>query len=157
MTLSDGQIVAVLGAVNSAEISAATLATTRAVASGVRNHAESMVATHNTAQERQATLAMSLNLSIDPSPLSTQLGDEAKTLMSELDAASDAEFDVLYLRSEIDGHMKVLMIIGEHLMPSVQNDELRAELMLTRMEVATHLDAARNASMALEDTDAGTP
>ena len=157
MSLSDGQIVAVLAAVNASEISQGTTAMTRAVSEGVRNFAESMVTVHNTAQARQTDLAMSLGLMSEVSPLSMQLGEEAKSLMAQLTAASDAEFDALYLRTQVDSHMKVLMLIGEHLLPSVTSDELRAELMLTRMEVATHLEGARNASTPLEDTDAGTP
>jgi len=157
MSLSDGQIVAVLAAVNASEISQGTTAMTRAVSEGVRNFAESMVTVHNTAQARQTELAMSLGLASEVSPLSTQLGEDAKTVMAQLTAASDAEFDALYLRTQVDSHMKVLMLIGEHLLPSVTSDELRAELMLTRMEVATHLEGARNASTPLEDTDAGTP
>jgi putative membrane protein len=116
-----------------------------------------MVTVHNTAQERQTRLAMSLDLKSEVSPLSTQLGEDAKSLMSELEAAGAAEFDALYLRSQVDGHMKVLMLINERLLPSVMADELRDELMLARMEVATHLEGARNASTSLDDTDAGTP
>jgi|GEM_PF-6642368 len=81
------------------------------------------------------------------------VGLYAKSLMSELDAADAAEFDALYLRSQVDGHMKVLMLISERLLPSVKADELRDELMLARMEVATHLEGARNASTSLEDTE----
>ncbi|HTU59421.1 MAG TPA: DUF4142 domain-containing protein [Polyangiales bacterium] len=156
VSLSDGQIVAVLAAVNASEISMGTLAMTRGVEPGVRNHGESMATVHNTAQERQNKLAMSLDLKSEVSPLSTQLGDDAKNLMAELEAADAAEFDALYLRSQVDGHMKVLMLLSERLIPSVMAEELRTELMLVRMEVATHLEGARNASTALEDTDAGT-
>jgi putative membrane protein len=154
--LSDGQIVAVLAAVNATEVSLGTLAMSRGVAPGVRNFGESMVTVHNTAQERQTRLAMSLDLKSEVSPLSTQLGEDAKSLMSELEAAGAADFDAAYLRSQVDGHMKVLMLISERLIPSVMANSLRDELMLVRMEVATHLEGARNASTSLEDTDAGT-
>jgi predicted outer membrane protein len=157
MALSDGQIIAALSSVNTAEISVSTLALSRAVSSAVRNHAESMVTVHNTAQERQAALATTLNLTLDPSPLSNQLTEDATLTMTQLSEASDDEFDAVYLRSQVEAHMKVLMLISEQLLPSAKDDKLRTELMQTRDEVATHLDAARNASGTLADTDAGTP
>lgn len=156
-SLSDGQIVAILAAVNATEVSLGTLAVSRAVAPAVRNFGASMIAAHNAAQERQTRLAMSLDLTADENELSMQLAKDAESLTEELTAADAAEFDALYLRSQVDGHMKVLMLIGDRLMPSVQSEELRDELMLARMEVATHLEGARNASTALEDTDAGMP
>lgn len=157
VSLNDAQIVAVLGAVNSGEISSGTLAVERAVSSAVRNYAESMVTVHKTAQERQSLLAMELMLTQEPSPLSMQLADDASSLMDQLSAASEAEFDALYLRSQVDNHMKVLMLIEERLLPSVTNEMLRTEIMQTRTEVAAHHEGARNATSTLDDTDAGVP
>jgi putative membrane protein len=158
MSLNDGQIVAVLSAVNSSEISSGTLALDRAVSPAVKDFAQSMVTVHNTAQSRQAALATSLNLMVEQSPLSIQIAEDAAGLMTQLSMASDAEFDVAYLRSQVEAHMKVLMLINEQLLPAVQDEMLRAELMLTRDEVGTHHEAARTASATLaDDADAGTP
>jgi putative membrane protein len=157
MDLSDAQIAAVLSAVNTAETGAGTFALTRATTPAAREYAESMVEMHNTAKERQTALFNALDLTLEPSTLSTQLTDDSTATMTQLMSLTDTEFDAAYLKSQADAHMKVLMIIDEQLLPNVVADTLRAELVLTRTTVAAHLDAARLALQPVQEDDAGVP
>lgn len=157
LELSDAQIAAVLSAVNTAETGAGTFALTRATTPAAREYAESMVEMHNTAKERQTALFNTLDLTLEPSELSVQLTDDATATMTQLMSLTDTEFDAAYLKSQADAHMKVLMIIDEHLLPNVVADTLRAELVLTRTTVAAHLDAARLALQPVQEEDAGVP
>ena len=54
--MTDGQVAAVLTAVNTAETGAGTFALTRAVTPAARAFAQSMVEMHSSAQERQAAI-----------------------------------------------------------------------------------------------------
>jgi putative membrane protein len=156
MTLTDAQIAAVLSAVNTAETGAGTFALTRATTPAAREYAQSMVEMHTTAQARQTALFTTLNLTVTPSPLSAQLTDQSTATLTQLMSLSDTEFDAAYLRSQADAHTQVLMIIDAQLLPNVVADTLRAELVLTRTTVASHLDAARLAISSVQgDTDAG--
>jgi hypothetical protein len=53
----------------------------------------------------------------------------------------------------------VLLTIDEQLLPNVTEELLRADLLVTRAEVATHLEQAQTLLATLEvgDTDAGVP
>jgi putative membrane protein len=156
LSLTDAQIAAVLSSVNTAETGAGTFALTRATTPAAREFAQSMVEMHTTAQARQTALFTTLDITVTPSTLSTQLTDESTATMAQLMSLTDTEFDAAYLRSQADAHMEVLMIIDQQLLPNVVADALRAELVLTRTTVAAHLDAARLAAASVqEDTDAG--
>ena len=157
MRLNDAQIAAVLSAVNTAETGVGMYAVTRATTPAVRAFAQSMVEMHNTSKERQTALFNTLMLTLETSNLSAQLTDTSTATMTQLMSVVGTEFDAAYVRSQVDAHTQVLMIIDEQLLPNVTADALRSELVLTRTQVATHIDAARTALQTLEaeDTDAG--
>jgi putative membrane protein len=113
-----------------------------------------MIAAHNTAQQRQTAIVNALGLTASPSPLSEQLSDNATQTQLQLQNASATEFDVLYIRSQVDMHLQVLQAIDEQLLPNVSAETLRAELVLTRTDVAAHLESARALLATFDGTDA---
>jgi putative membrane protein len=158
MTLSDAQIAAVTTAANTGEISLAMLALTRAQLPATRSFAQMMIDMHSAAQTRQNAVLDVLDLMIAANPVSMQLERDAMQVTTQLNTAAPNQFDLLYIRSQVEIHTKVLSIIDDQLLPSVSAPALRADLVLTRTEVAAHLAAARVLLDQLEDlTDAGVP
>jgi len=157
-TLSDAQIAAVTSAANTGEISLAMLALTRAQLPATRSFAQMMSDMHSAAQTRQNAVFDVLDLTIAANPVSMQLERDAMQVTTQLNSAAPNQFDLLYIRSQVDIHTKVLSIIDDQLLVSVSAPALRAELTLTRTEVAAHLAAAQVLLDQLEDlTDAGVP
>lgn len=157
--LDDGQIAEIANVVNTGEVALGTLALNRATLPAAREYAQSMITLHTAAQDRQAALLSTLGVTPTPSSLSERLTEDATAIRATLESADDASFDLLYIRSQVDLHARVLATIDEQLVPNVTAEELRAELVLTRAEVATHLEEAQTILATLEvgDADAGVP
>jgi putative membrane protein len=158
--LTDGQIAEITTVVNAGEITLGTLALNRAQLPGTQDYARMMITMHTAAQERQTALVAALGLTPTPSTLSTQLTEDAASVSSQLESATAAEVDVLYVRSQVALHGTVLETIDEQLLPNVTADTLRAELVVVRVEVAAHLEQALALLATLEGVDgadAGVP
>ena len=134
------------------------LALTRVMLPAVRDFAQMMISMHTAAQTRQNAVLNTLGLTIAASPLSTQLENDAMQVTAQLNAAAANQFDLAYIRSQVDIHAKVLTIVDDQLLPNVSATALRADLTLTRSEVVSHLAAARVLLEQLENaSDAGVP
>jgi putative membrane protein len=158
MVLSDGQIAEFASAANAGEITVGMVAVTRAQTPAVRDYAQTMISAHNTAQARQTAIVNTLGITTSTSPLSEQLSENAAAVLKQLQNASVTDFDILYVRSQIDMHLQVLQALDEQLLPNVSADALRSELVLTRTEVQGHVESARGLLGLLEDlSDAGVP
>jgi predicted outer membrane protein len=158
--LNDGQIAEITSVVNSAEISLGTLALNRAQLPATQDYARSMITMHTAAQERQTALVGASGLTPSPSAISAQLTDDVVLVRDQLESATVAELDVLYLRSQVALHSTVLETYDEQLLPNVTSDQLRAELVVARVEVAAHLEEALALLTTLEavdGADAGVP
>jgi putative membrane protein len=145
--------------VNTGEISLGMLAVNRAVVPAAQDYAQAMIAMHTGAQERQNALVSSLGITPSTSALSARLSEDAARVRTTLESADALDFDLLYIRSQVDLHARVLLTIDEQLLPNVTEELLRADLLVTRTEVATHLAQAQTLLATLEvgDTDAGVP
>ncbi|HTU57718.1 MAG TPA: DUF4142 domain-containing protein [Polyangiales bacterium] len=157
--LNDGQIAEITSVVNTGEISLNTLAATRAIVPAAQDYAQAMVAMHTTAQERQTALVNSLGITASSSALSARLTEDVARIRTTLESAEALDFDLLYIRTQVDLHARVLLTIDEQLLPNVTAEQLRAELVVARAEVAMHLQEAQTILATLEvgDTDAGVP
>lgn len=156
--LSDAQIAAFTSTANLGEVSLGMLALTRVMLPAVRDFAQMMISMHTAAQTRQNAVLNTLGLTIAASPLSTQLENDAMQVTAQLNAAAANQFDLAYIRSQVDIHAKVLTIVDDQLLPNVSATALRADLTLTRSEVVSHLAAARVLLEQLENaSDAGVP
>jgi putative membrane protein len=156
-TLNDAQIAAVTSTANTGEISLGMLALTRATLPAVRTFAQMMVDMHSAAQTRQSAVLGALNLQISGNPISMQLESDATQVTTQLTAAAADQFDLAYIRSQVDIHTKVLGIIDTQLLPNVSAATLLADLTVTRTEVAAHLAEATALLDQLENSDAGVP
>jgi putative membrane protein len=154
--LSDGQILNVLGIVDSGEIDQAKLAQQRSKNSRVKDFAGKMIEHHSESKDKAEELAEEANLSREDSAPAGELRTGAKQVMQTLLAEQQgAVFDRLYVDSQVDQHAKVLDLIEQRLIPSASNDKLRNQLVETRTMVTNHLSDARELQNEISTTRRG--
>jgi putative membrane protein len=140
--LSDPEVAMVAMTANMGEVDQGMIAVNKAQSSDVRDFGQMMVDMHSAAAARQTTLAASANVMPVSSAVSDQLRDNSSMIVMQLNDADTASFDKTYMQSQVDVHQKVLSLIDTVLLPSVQNDKLRAELTTMRGDVESHLSQA---------------
>ncbi|MET0389649.1 MAG: DUF4142 domain-containing protein [Polyangiales bacterium] len=140
--LTAPQIAAITSTVNKGEISMGELALERSRDAPVREYAQMMIDMHTAAESRQLALLQQLAVTPAENPVSVQLQRDADVMASDLQDASDADFDTAYVEGQRDVHAKVLTLVDEQLIPSAREATLRDELTKTRGEVQQHLDLA---------------
>ena len=141
--LSDGQIAAVVRAINVGEIDQAKIAVGKAKNLAVKHFAETMIAQHSQAVKDVDELDAHLNLRLTDSQLVTELRVNATSVENKLSANDDPSFDKAYMMSQIDAHRQALDTIDSRLMPAVRGQDLRQMLETLRPRVANHLQMAQ--------------
>jgi putative membrane protein len=141
--LNNAEIAGVVVEINTGEISAGQLATTKAIYLDVRTFGARMVAEHSAAQARLATLLVDLAITPASSALRSQLASEAQATMQTLQTATGAAFDVAYMNSQVQMHSMALTLIDEQLIPSTTSEEMRSALTAFRATIADHLTRAQ--------------
>ena len=141
--LNDGQVAAVLRAINVAEIDQAKIAVGKAKEPAVKHFAETMIAQHGQAVKDVDQLDTKLNLRPTESQLATELRVNATSTENKLTQNNDSSFDKAYIMSQIDAHRQALDTIDSRLMPAVRSEDLRQMLQALRPKVADHLQMAQ--------------
>jgi putative membrane protein len=129
--------------VNTAEIDQAKLAQRRAKAPAVKRFADMMVNHHNQALREQAKLVKKLSLTPADSGTAATLRADGQKTLETLKSADAADFDAAYLKSQVDGHQKVLDLLDTQLLPSAKTPEVADALRKGRAAVAEHLSEAQ--------------
>lgn len=140
MILNDGQVLHVTATMNQGEIDQATVALARAAADDVRQFAALMLAEHGDALEAATELGEELGLV--ENLVSARLQDESAAIVNQLESASDAEFDALYMHSQVTVHARVLTLLDEQLIEQAGDEELVTYLESLRASVSEHFDLA---------------
>jgi putative membrane protein len=141
--LNDGQIAAVVRAINVAEIDEAKIAVGKAKDPAVKHFAETMIAHHSQAVKDVDELDAHLNLRPTDSQLVTELRVNATSVQNKLSANDEPSFDKAYMTSQVDAHRQALDTIDSRLMPAVKSQDLRQMLETLRPRVANHLQMAQ--------------
>jgi predicted outer membrane protein len=126
--LSDPQIAAVRIAMHDGQIDQGRLAEQRALNLRVRDFAATLVSKHAVAKERQAELLQRLDMIPVESAGSQAVRAEDRETLGTLNAANAGSFDEIFLDIEVDQQHRILDAIGNHLIPSTQNPDLKADL-----------------------------
>jgi putative membrane protein len=148
--LTDGQILAVLMAVDSGEISQGQLALSQGSDMRVRDFGATMVSMHMASSARVMTLQASLGLTPAESALSRMLTDDATATRMRLATLTGAAFDRAYIDAQVMQHARVLDVIDSALLPNATRGELRMALSNdVRPMVASHLQQARDLQTAI--------
>ena len=142
--LGDREIMGVLSAIDTGEITQGTLARMQAVDPTVRAFAESMVTMHTQSSARLTSLAQRIDMTPQDSARSRALAADATATHQRLSGLTGAAFDRAYIEAQVTQHTHALDLIDHTLVPEAHNQELRAALTNdVRPMVDTHLQQAR--------------
>lgn len=142
-TNPDRAAFAVMNAANDGEVQVGQLAQGKATADSVKDFAQEMVDEHTATKERQGQLASRLGIAPQDNANSQKLRSDAAATLDMLQRLSGDPFDRAYIDSQVTMHTSVMNLIDGTLVPSVQNSEVRADLLQTRSDVSMHLQRAR--------------
>lgn len=137
--VTDGNVAAMVLALNNTDISYARLAPARAEREDIRKFAERMLTDHAGVNQLVTNLMTKLDLEAEDNVASLDMRDESaekRDLMREL---SGYRFDSTYIENEITYHRKFLAQIDNVLLPAARNAELKGLLTAVRPAVASHL------------------
>ena len=154
--LSDAEIAAISDAANSAEVEQAKIAKTKAANARVKKFAQMMLDHHGQAIKDQARVTAKLGLTPAESSVLADLRSTSDTTLAQLQAAPSADFDRVYMDSQVEGHRKVLDTIDRQLLPNAQSSELKQLLETLRPRVEAHLKQATDIQQSLQ-TGASAP
>lgn len=141
--MSDEEILGVLRAVDDAELDLAELGRRQAASEGVRQYAAMMMRQHETARAHEHAIETSARLpASDATDAARHVKTQASSAVDELRRRSGAEFDLLFVETQIRAHRDVLGTIDRVLLPSARKDEVKTLVAGTRRFVEEHLAKA---------------
>jgi putative membrane protein len=141
--LTDAAVVAILEAANTFDLETGQLAADRAQRKEVREFGMMLARDHRAVRQQGRDLADKLQIS--PAELGEgELFTAHTAAMKKLRAATDAEFDALFLEHEVAYHEKMIALTNGTLLPSISNAELKAFVTRIAPAFVAHRDAARN-------------
>lgn len=147
--LSDPEVAHVAVTANSIDVELARLAETRAASAEVRRFARTMISDHTAVNEKAAALAKRLGVTPADNAVSRSLQEGAAEARSRLEGLRGSAFDQAYMDREVAYHAAVLDALDVVLIPTTQNEELRALVVEVRPAIAMHLEDARRIRASL--------
>jgi len=141
---TDPQIAAIVVTANQVDIDAGKLATSRASSKDVKQFAKQMVTDHSSVNKSASDLVKKLKVKPEPNPTSDSLKKGGDDNMASLKKLKGTEFDKAYVNHEVEYHQTVLDAVDKTLIPSAQNEQLKALLVKVRPTFVAHLDHAKH-------------
>lgn len=141
---SDPQIAAIVVTANRVDIDAGKLAQSRTRSKDVRQFAKQMVTDHTGVNKAATELVTKLKVRPEPNDTSRSLKKGGDDNLANLKGLQGKAFDKAYVEHEVAYHQAVLDAMDQTLIPSAQNDELKALLVKVRPAFAAHLDHAKH-------------
>lgn len=152
MNLNDGQILAVASAANQGEVDAAEVARKNASSADVKQFAAMMMTHHRDAMNKERQVQDKAKVQLEPNDVSTNIKSEGEQSLATLRNQSGAEFDRMYIDSQVKLHRDVLTTIDRQLLPDVSSPAVKAHLQQMRKDVAAHLAKAEQLQKKLDPT-----
>lgn len=140
---SDPHIVGIVANANQGEIDQGNAAASRATNADVRNFARMMVTDHTTALGAVRDTAGRAGITAADNDTTAALQRTSRETVTNVATYSGAEFDRMYMQTQVDLHQWLLTALDQHLIPLATNRDLRSLLETQRASVAAHLDQAR--------------
>jgi len=152
--LNDGQVAMASDVAHNMAIEQARIVYAKTKDPRVKEYAQTILADHGRAQQRETAIVLELRASPEESDLSTELGIEAGKTLYELRDSGTGPVDRTYMESQVMVQEKLLKVLSEKLIPSASNADLKRELEAFRTRVKVHLGRAREIKQALENENA---
>ena len=141
--LNDAQIAAIAVAANEVDINAAKVAESKASNPEAKAFAHRMIADHTDVIKQATALVTKLKVTPEENIVSRSVRSDGQKNLDRIKKLNGKPFDKAYIYEEIVFHKQVLDLIDQRLLPSAQNEELKALLVKVRAAVASHLEHAQ--------------
>jgi putative membrane protein len=146
---TDPQIAAIVATANQVDIDAGKLAESKTTSADVKAFAQRMVTDHSGVNQAATDLVHKLGVTPQDSATSQSLKQGGDANLANLKTLKGASFDRAYIGHEVTYHENVLDALDKTLIPSAQNEELKALLVKVRPAFIAHLDHAKHLQAAL--------
>lgn len=141
---TDAKIAAVASTSNLSEIVPSQLALQKAQSPQVRQYAQRMITDHQRLEQQMQQMLKAKGVTPEHNGYSYQLEQNLQPMMRELQAASGAEFDKLYMMHQVGSHMSTLHALDTSLIPNARDPQMKAMLQQqARPAVAAHYAEGR--------------
>lgn len=142
--LTDGNIVAILGASGEAEIVPSRSVRDRLENGQVKQFAEHMITQHTALNDTVSTVARQNHITPAPNAVSAQLDSTSSATVQQLQGLSGAQLDRAFMQYMVTSHRNAHQAVTQVLIPSAQNPQLRAAIEKYVLPVVNaHLAEAR--------------
>ena len=147
--VTDPQIAAIVVAANTVDVEAGKLAQSKTKDRKVREFADSMVRDHTAVNKAAVALVTKLGVTPEENDTSRALTASGEKTRARLSGLSGKAFDREYIGNEVAYHKLVLDALDNTLIPSAQNEELKATLVSVRPSFVAHLQHAEHLQASL--------
>lgn len=149
-TTKDGEIIAMLIALDSHEITAAKMALKKSTMPAVKDYAAMI--NHDHSQNLIDVLAISKEIGANPGEteavlLFNQKGAKGIDTLSSLNGKA---FDKAYIDAMVEGHQHALLLIDDNFLKNVSNPALKKLVLQTRPHILHHLEKAQDIQKTLQ-------
>lgn len=148
----DTEILGFLIVVNNNELAAAKKAMEMNLNRSVQYYAKSMQKDHSKNLEDTLRIAQENKLRPMQTALVVSLQQEGKKELGALSGLSNDAFQKAYIDDMVKDHTKALLIIDNHFMKQVANQQLKAHLQKTRKVINHHLHMAKTIQKEMGQT-----
>jgi putative membrane protein len=149
-TLTDGNIVAILGASGRSEIVPSDSVVHRVEHAEVKRFARHMITQHTALNDTVSMVAQQNGITPVPDAGSAQLDSTSAAAVQRLRGLSGAELDRAFMQYMVTSHEGALKAVNEKLLPAVQNPQLRTAIEKdVRPVVRAHLAEAHKVLRSL--------
>jgi putative membrane protein len=152
-SLSEPDIMAMVGVSNAGEIATSDVATTKATNASVKAYARKMVTEHRAMQKEADQLATRLNVTPSSPDMATQKTQMGNQMTQQLSATQKgAAFDRQYIDGQVQMHQQTLTELQA--MQNTANADVKALIQKAIPSVQAHLDEATRIQSQLGGTGA---
>jgi putative membrane protein len=134
---------------NTTEIQLATVAAKQARSAQVKQIARKLAADHTRNRDQLRALAQKLNVSLTPSQGGSVSAADSAAMPADLQSKSGADFDRAFVQHEIDDHQSNIEKIEGQILPSMQDEQVKAYLQKTVTEMQGHLSSLQKLQQQL--------
>lgn len=147
---NDAQIAAIVVTANTVDIDAGKLAKSKSKNKEVKKFAELMMTDHAAVNKSAVDLVTKLKVTPEENDTSKSLKKGGDDNLSALKGLKGKAFDKAYVDHEVTYHQAVLDAIDSTLIPSAQNEQLKALLVKVRPAFVAHLEHAKHIQSTLK-------
>jgi putative membrane protein len=148
-SISDAEIAHIVVTANQVDIKNGQVAKEKASNEDVKAYAHRMISDHTDVNKEAENLVKKLNVTPKDNEISKTLKSDGEKNIDKLKDMSGKEFDQAYIDAEVKLHKQVIDVADTKLVPSVQNEELKALLQKVRPSLVSHLEHAQKIQESL--------